>query len=154
MVSRPCIWARHFYSLLGFLKSMTVTRTNIDTDTYYHLCAHVCAPGQVESDPFHHDFSHGPGSGAGWGLACQNVGGVRKHHGRQQGTWNAVTSEVRKPRLLYSDDRKGRMSDVVEETQSAGRRNPSGRKGSDGGEELGCGGGVEMRETCSDRDSR
>lgn len=48
--------------------------------------------------------------------------------------------------------RLGRTSDVDEETKSdAGQRNLSGRKGSGGGEEWGCAGGVVERETCSDK---
>lgn len=44
------------------------------------------------------------------------------------------------------------MSGAGEGTQSvAGQRNPSGRKGSGGGEEWGCAGGGEEMETCMDR---
>lgn len=58
----------------------------------------------------------------------------------------------RRPGLPHSGGRPGRTSDVDEETKSdAGRRNPSGRKGSGGGEEWGCAGGVVERETCSDK---
>lgn len=40
------------------------------------------------------------------------------------------------------------MSDAGEGKESvAGRKNPSGRRGSGGGEEWGCAGGVEGRET-------
>lgn len=53
--------------------------------------------------------------------------------------------------LPCSGGRRERTSDVYEETKSAaGRRNPSGRKGSGGGEEWGCAGGVEERETCEE----
>lgn len=58
----------------------------------------------------------------------------------------------RRPWLSCSGGRRERMSDAGEETKSgAGQRNLSGRKGSGGVEEWGCAGGVEERETCSDR---
>lgn len=57
-----------------------------------------------------------------------------------------------RPRPLCSGGRSARTSGVGEETRSAaGQRNPSARKGSGGGEEWGCAGGAEERETCSDK---
>lgn len=57
-----------------------------------------------------------------------------------------------RPVPLCSGGRRERTSGADEETKSAaGPRNPSGRKGSGGGEEWGCAGGVEEWETCSDK---
>lgn len=67
---------------------------------------------------------------------------------------SAWSSEGRRwrPEHLSSGGRRERMSDAGEETTSgAGLRNLSGRKGSGGGEELGCAGGVEETETCGDK---
>ncbi len=62
----------------------------------------------------------------------------------EEGSW--------RPGRLHSGGRLERMSDVVEEMKSgAGLRNPSGRKGSGGGEEWECAGGVEERETWGDK---
>lgn len=64
---------------------------------------------------------------------------------------SAWSSEVRRWRLEHSGGRWERMSDAaVERESAAGQTNLSGRKGSDGGEEWECAGGVEERETCSD----
>lgn len=63
------------------------------------------------------------------------------------------SSEGRRPRpgLLCSGGRWERTSDGDEETKSAaGQKNPSGRKGSGGGEEWGCAGGAEEKETCEE----
>lgn len=56
-----------------------------------------------------------------------------------------------RPGLLSSGGTQERTSDADEGTKSAaGQRNQSGRRGSGGGEELGCAGGVEERETCEE----
>lgn len=53
-----------------------------------------------------------------------------------------------RPGSPSSGGKRARMSDADEETKSAaGQRNPSGRKGSGGAEELGCAGGVEEKVT-------
>lgn len=63
---------------------------------------------------------------------------------------SAGNSEGRRwrPGPPCSGGRLVRTSDADEETKSAaGQRNPSGRKGSGGAEEMGCAGGVEEKET-------
>lgn len=58
----------------------------------------------------------------------------------------------RSPGLSHSGGRRGRMSGADGETLSdGGRRSPSGRMGSGGGEDLGSAGGVEERETCGNK---
>lgn len=58
----------------------------------------------------------------------------------------------RRPGLLCSGGRLERRSDADGETESvAEQRNPSGMRGSGAGEAWGCAGGVEERETCSDK---
>lgn len=51
-----------------------------------------------------------------------------------------------------SDGRLERMSDAGGARESAaGRRSRSGKRGSGAGEEWGCAGGVEEKETCSEK---
>lgn len=64
---------------------------------------------------------------------------------------SAWSSEVRWWRLGHSGGRWEKRTAAAAETESAsGQRNPSGRKGTGGGEEWGCAGGGEERQTCSD----
>lgn len=71
---------------------------------------------------------------------------------RQEVTGSAWSSAVRRWRLGHCGGRWERTSDVDAERESAGgQKNPSGRKGSGGGREWECAGGVEEKETCRDR---
>ncbi len=119
----------------------------------YHLCAHVCAPEQADSSLFRHGSSRGPWSGACWGSTCQIGGAARRCRGRLEAIGSAGSWEGRRqrPGQLHSGGRQERTSGAGEGTKSAAvQRNPSGRKGSGGGEEWGCAGGVEEMETCRD----
>lgn len=68
---------------------------------------------------------------------------------------SAWSLEVRRrsPGSSHSGGRQGRMSGADGETPSdGGRRSPSERMGSGGGEDLDSAGGVEERETCGNKE--
>lgn len=75
-------------------------------------------------------------------------------HEKQEANESAESSEVRRrrPERWRFCGRWGKKNDGVEERESAaGQRNRSGMKASGDGEEWGCVGGVEEKETCSDK---
>lgn len=69
------------------------------------------------------------------------------------GSGGSLEVRRRRPLLLHFGGRWVRMSGGGGEGREnyAGRRSQSGRKGSGGGEEWGCAGGVEEKVTCGDK---